>query len=56
MNLSSTTTCESIQHMNRKPATGPTYGILLRVNEMTTEVKTMTILYAEVAIAVSMPV
>jgi hypothetical protein len=41
--------------MKTKPPAGPTYGIFCKANDTTTEVKIITALYAEVAIAISIP-
>lgn len=49
-------THESIQQRKIKLATGPMRGMYPRAKETTTEVKTMTTRYADVAIAVSSPV
>jgi hypothetical protein len=41
--------------MKMNPPVGPMYGIFCKANDTATEVKTITTLYAEVAIAVSIP-
>lgn len=51
----SITTHASTQHIKMNPLAGPTYGIFCNANDTATEVKTITTLYAEVAIAVTIP-
>ena len=45
----------STQHKNANPSGGPTYGMYASAKETTTDVKTITPRYADVASALSMP-
>jgi hypothetical protein len=46
----------STQHIKTNPVENPTYGIFCKANDTAREVKTITTLYADVAIAVTIPV
>ena len=53
---SSRSTHASTQHMNTNPSVGPINGIKRNEKETTSEVNTMTMRYAEVAMEFSSPV
>lgn len=46
----------STQHMKTNPRTGPINGMKRRENEMASDVKTITMRYADVAIELRIPV